>query len=57
METDRSIDLLARTRHVGFRGARTLWATGEVDVDELERQAEYGAGAPRVFADGTRPVT
>ena len=44
IEADRDLDLLARTLHITFRGAIGLWASGEIDTRELERQARYGAG-------------
>lgn len=45
IEAGRDLDLLARTLHVTFRGALWLWAAGEIDAKELERQAQYAAGA------------
>lgn len=45
VEAGRDLTLLARTMHVTFRGAISLWASGEIDATELERQAQYAAGA------------
>lgn len=42
---EHDLELLARTLHVAFRGAVSIWAVEEVDAAELERQAEYGACA------------
>lgn len=45
IEAGRDLDLLARTMHVTFRGAISLWASGEIDACEFERQAQYAVGA------------
>ncbi len=44
IETGRDLDLLSRTLHITFRGALWFWVAGGVDVPELERQVQYGAG-------------